>query len=558
MNSILRIAERSSRDRVAAIGLRIVLVCLCGLATAETPIGSAFTYQGKLETFGAPTSGTRDLAFGLYDAPVGGNQIGTTASRSCSVVAGLFSTSLDFGPAAFADYKRWVQTSVGKEGSWIPLTPRTELSPAPFAGYASTATYATSAASAGYVDGVNTATTATDALHATIARRLAWQRIMSDTLAQPNGRYVVTSDALVTVRLPEFPNYGDIVAVSSADGVAWKIAQNPDQTIRTRTLGIAPEKSNWSVGDTDGWWRGIAMSSDGTKLAAVSEGAPILTSSDGGLTWTPHETPRLWSGIACSADGTKLAACVDGDQIYTSTNSGITWTPRETARRWLGITSSADGTKLAACVVFGQIYTSSDSGQTWTPNGSNATWTQIAGSADGRTLIACIESDQIYTSVDSGATWAASGEFGVWQGAACSADGSILAAADYFNEICISIDSGSSWHRSTGVSGAVGFAMSADGATFAAGRDGDLLTSRNSGASWSTAAETAARVIAISADGAKMAFGHFGGRIYISPYRTTSGTDGYLACPQGGSIELQYVGNFTFAPLSHQGAFESH
>jgi len=73
-----------------------------------------------------------------------------------------------------------------------------------------------------------------------------------------------------------------------------------------------------------------------------------------------------WFDIAMSSDGTKLAACVYKGYIYTSTDGGNTWTEQTSAgwRVWTSITMSSDGTKLAACVRGGYIYTSTDGGNT--------------------------------------------------------------------------------------------------------------------------------------------------------------------------------------------------
>jgi hypothetical protein len=76
------------------------------------------------------------------------------------------------------------------------------------------------------------------------------------------------------------------------------------------------------------------------------------------VTWTARASNQNWDGLAMSADGTKIAAAVQNGQIYTSIDSGVTWTASESNRSWQGIAISPDGTKLAAVVYGGQIYTS--------------------------------------------------------------------------------------------------------------------------------------------------------------------------------------------------------
>ena len=57
-------------------------------------------------------------------------------------------------------------------------------------------------------------------------------------------------------------------------------------------------------------WRGIAMSSDGTKLAAVVYYGYIYTSSDSGVAWVERTNAgtRYWWGIALSSDPTAPVA----------------------------------------------------------------------------------------------------------------------------------------------------------------------------------------------------------------------------------------------------------
>ena len=86
------------------------------------------------------------------------------------------------------------------------------------------------------------------------------------------------------------------------------------------------------------------------------------TTIDPGATWTERTSAgsRSWRGVASSSDGTKLVAIVYGGYIYTSTDSGVTWTARTSAgsRHWRWLASSSDGTKLVATVYGGYIYTS--------------------------------------------------------------------------------------------------------------------------------------------------------------------------------------------------------
>jgi hypothetical protein len=60
--------------------------------------------------------------------------------------------------------------------------------------------------------------------------------------------------------------------------------------------------------------------------------------------------------------------------------------------------------------------------------------------------------------------------------------------------------------------------------------------------------------VASSADGSKLAAVVSGGQIYTSTANSTAGTAGYLTGGQSTALELQYIGNGQFHPLSHEGA----
>lgn len=141
-----------------------ILVLLAFPGQGQTPLGTAFIYQGLLTDKGSPANGTYDLRFILYNAPEGGAQVGSILNLSDQWVGnGLFSAPLDFGAAAFAGEARWLEIGVRlgtSTGIFSVLSPRQELAVAPGAIFASKAAIATTAATATSADRAVTATTA--------------------------------------------------------------------------------------------------------------------------------------------------------------------------------------------------------------------------------------------------------------------------------------------------------------------------------------------------------------------------------------------------------------
>ena len=140
------------------ISLTALLGLLGGIVTAE-PLGTAFTYQGKLTDGGNPANGNYDLRFTIYDSPGGPAVVAGPFSNTPTAVSnGLFMVTLDFGGAAFTGEARWLEIGVrtnGAEVDFTALTPRQALTPSPYAIYttrAGTATSATNVVAGGVVN----------------------------------------------------------------------------------------------------------------------------------------------------------------------------------------------------------------------------------------------------------------------------------------------------------------------------------------------------------------------------------------------------------------------
>lgn len=416
----------------------------------------------------------------------------------------------------------------------------------------------------------------------------------------------------VVIALPTTIAVGGTVVVKGDTDIRWTLAQSAEQTIGTRALtggtepGLAfsPHQS-----PTQNWWF-VASSASGQKLAAVANNFPglqnpngsaspsglVWTSADAGATWTMRTAPgdAPWSSIASSSDGTKLAAVGVGTSIWTSGDSGVTWVARDSMRAWDSVTMSADGSRIAAATLEtttgkgdGKIYTLAQApgaafGEgAWIEQGAVQMWRSIASSADGRMLVAAAHRDGatstqgggVFTSDDYGVTWTPRTTTAITAyRVASSANGKQLVMVERFGKIYTSNDSGVTWSTGTFEGGFNSVASSADGSVLVAvqangksgvedpavlpGREGKLLVSTNSGATWTErATRNWWRGAAVSADGNRLVGAVNVGQIHVSTSnRSSYGTAGSITGGQSNELTLRYMGDGLFDVTSASGA----
>lgn len=126
-------------------GVTLAVACLAAMPVAgQTPVGTKFSYQGRLKDGGAPAQGSFDLRFALFDQAVGGTQQGSTVCvDNVSIAEGLFTAELDFG-AQFSGQERFLEISVRADTGlncsnatgFVALAPRQNLTGTPHAMYA--------------------------------------------------------------------------------------------------------------------------------------------------------------------------------------------------------------------------------------------------------------------------------------------------------------------------------------------------------------------------------------------------------------------------------------
>ncbi len=134
------------RTRLSMVAVGLVGFSLVGVTPVfgQTPLGSGWTYQGKLDLLGSSLNDTADFEFSLHDDATLGNQVGSTVTVSdVTVVDGLFTAELDFGFLAFNGDARWLEIAVRSpagSGVFTTLSPRQLVTFVPEAIHALTAT----------------------------------------------------------------------------------------------------------------------------------------------------------------------------------------------------------------------------------------------------------------------------------------------------------------------------------------------------------------------------------------------------------------------------------
>jgi len=163
------------------------------------------------------------------------------------------------------------------------------------------------------------------------------------------------------------------------------------------------------------------------------------------------------------------------------------------------------------------IALSHNGGTNWSYTGTSASWRSVASSSDGDRIIAVADSGEILVSGDAGSTWTPRTNNQQWQSVASSVDGRLIAASTT-GGLFTSSDFGATWAQHEANDPWISVASSADGSLLAAVKS-----------SFSTA------------------------YLYTSVMTTTPGTGGGLSGGSGTAIELQYIGNGVFMPLSYIG-----
>jgi hypothetical protein len=261
-----------------ALGL---VVCLAQVAKA-VPMGTAWTYQGRLMDANGPADGLYDLQFALYTDPIlSGSKIGPTIDvNELDVIDGYFTVELDFGNKVFNGDARWLEIGVRpweSEERHTLLTPRQEVTPTPYALYA------------------QNASTDND-----------WMISGNDMYSIPSGKIGIGTTTPISL----------LEVISPVNTHAIRATTNyiPVYALRTSTTGT---------------WPAVAGDCNSEASSASGVRGQILSTSPGALSagvyGYNYGTGSNGVGVRGNHDGTGAGVygvCADGKGVYGVTTNG--------------------------------------------------------------------------------------------------------------------------------------------------------------------------------------------------------------------------------------------
>jgi hypothetical protein len=281
---------------------------------AQDALGTAFTYQGQLESSGEPVNQTCAMAFRLYEQETGDSQVGSPISTTVPVADGLFTVPLDFGSAAFDGDARWlgIQVQCPGDAAYADLG-RQALTAAPYALYAAGAPWTgLSSVPAGFADGVDDTGGASYTAGAGLT--------LDDTEFS-----VVTST--IQARVAGDCGAGYAIRHVNADGGV--VCEPDDDTTYTAGAGLDLTGTEFSV-QGSAYEHVVTVAKSGGDYATIQAALDSITDAAADNTYLVWVAPGMYSETVTMKPYVHLQGAGQEATVITSTASGASWPPPPT------------------------------------------------------------------------------------------------------------------------------------------------------------------------------------------------------------------------------------
>lgn len=278
----------------------------CVIAQAA-PLGTAFTYQGRLDEGGQPANGYYDMTFWLYAGPIGGSVLASNIVADVPVNDGLFTRSVDFGAIHFTGEERWLAITVATNTSsaFVLLQPRSRLAPAPHAIYATTAGTVTNGAIRVSQLGTTGAAPGSGQVLGYNGSSLAWLPpggVMSVWTLNGSSAYYNAGRVGVGTDTPgQLLQLGD-VEIQGSQGLI-RLASRSTNGAYSRTWDVGVPEG----GNSDGDGRNYSFVIDDISLGTTPELIVRYGSGNVGIGKTSPQAPLDVNGPILSGEGNTLS-----------------------------------------------------------------------------------------------------------------------------------------------------------------------------------------------------------------------------------------------------------
>jgi hypothetical protein len=195
-------------------------------------------------------------------------------------------------------------------------------------------------------------------------------------------------------------------------------------------------------------WTSVAVSTDGSTIAATVAQGQIWVSTDGGVTWSPRDSIRNWYTVVMSASGEYFFAADNGGRVYRSTDSGVNWAYVTGAGNWFSLATSASGEWVFLATMDGYLHYSNNYGVSWyNYYASVKSCHSIAISDDASTVLAADFGGYFYVDRPGAGGILAAAHQDQWFSVAVTPSGSLMAAVAFGGYLYTSKDRGYVWAR---------------------------------------------------------------------------------------------------------------